>query len=252
MLRAKEAASKALKIDDSLPDAHTVLAVIRFIYDWDWAGAEEEFKRVIQLHPYHAAAYHEYGWYLMMIGRQTEAIEQMKQAQQLDPISRTILVNSHAPFYFAGQYDLSIERSREAMKMDPNFYLSHYTLGIALAQKGEFAEGIAELQRARAVEDQPWIVGTLGYAYAVSGKRGEAKKLIDELKELSKLRHVPPYWIGVIYAGLGEKDEAFAWLEKAYAERTSWLVWLKVDPMLKSLRSDPRYADLLRRVNLSQ
>jgi len=251
-LKAKEAALKALKIDDSLPDAHTVLAVIRYQFDWDWAGADEEFKRVIKLNPNHAAAYNEYGWYLMYVGRQTEALEQLKQAQKLDPLSRTIPVDLQAPLYFAGQYDLSIEGSRKAMKMDPNFYLPHYTLGIALVQKGEFAEGIAELQKTRALEDQPWIVGALGYSYAVSGKRGEAKKLIDELKELSKQRYVPPYSIGIIYAGLGEKDEAFDWLEKAYADRSPWLVWLKVDPMLKSLRSDPRFTAVLRRVNFPQ
>jgi tetratricopeptide (TPR) repeat protein len=117
-------------------------------------------------------------------------------------------------------------------------------------KKGICRPAIGELQKARALEDDPWIVGTLGHAYAASGRRGEAQKIVEELKEQAKQRHVTPYWIAMIYVGLGEKDQAFSWLEKAFEERSSWLQWFKTDPMLDSLRSDPRYADLLRRIGV--
>jgi tetratricopeptide (TPR) repeat protein len=127
--------------------------------------------------------------------------------------------------------------------MDPNFYLAHYTVGWAPVQKGDFDQATVEIQKARALEDKPWIVGLLGYVYAASGRRGEAYKLLDELKEQAKQRCVTPYWTAMIYVGLSERDDGFAWFEKAYEGRSSSLVWFKTDPLLDTLRSDPRYAD---------
>lgn len=146
------------------------------------------------------------------------------------------------------RYDQSIEQSRKVIEMDPNFFLAHYTVGLASVQKGDFDQTIVEFQKARALEDKPWIVGALGYAYAASGRRGEAQKLIDELKVQAEQHHVPPYAIAMVYVGLGERDRAFAWLEKAYEGRSTSLAWFKTEPLFDPLRSDPRYTDLVRRI----
>jgi tetratricopeptide (TPR) repeat protein len=248
MPKAETAALKALQMDDSLAEAHTSLAVVKFEYRWDWSGAEKGFKRAIELNPNYPTAHHQYGWYLAYLGREEEALTEIKRALQLYPLSIKIKVDINAPCYIMRQYDQSIEQSRKVIEMNPNFYLAHYTVGWASAQKGDFDQAIGELRKARAFEDTPMMVGTLGYAYGASGRRGEAHKLLDELKERAKQRHVTPYWIAMIYVGLGERDEAFAWFEKAYEERSVWLLWFKTDPMLDTLRSDPRYADLLRRI----
>jgi eukaryotic-like serine/threonine-protein kinase len=248
MPKAKAAAIKAVQIDDSLAEAHILLAWVTYQYDWDWSAADRRFQRAIELNPNSPTAHKLYGVYLAYLGREAEALAEMKRAQQLDPLNLLINVNVSLPLYFMRQYDQAIEQSRKVIEMDPNFYLAHYAVGMASAQKGDFDQAIVELQKARALEDKPWIVGTLGYAYAASARRGEAHKLLEELKEQAKQRHVTPYWIAMIYVGLGEKDEAFAWFEKAYQERTSSLLWFKTDPLLDSLRSDPRFQDLLQRI----
>jgi tetratricopeptide (TPR) repeat protein len=248
MPKAEAAAIKAVAIDDSLAEAYTSLAMVKYGYRWDWSGAEREFKRAIELNSNYPTAHHQYGWYLAYLGREAEALTEVKQAQRLDPLSLMINVDINAPFYLMRQYDQSIEQSRKVIEMEPNFFLAHYTVGLASARKGDFDQAIVELQKARTLEDKPWIVEALGYAYAASGRRGEAQKLVDELKEQAKRRQVPPYWIAMMYVGLGEKDEAFTWFERAYEGRSTSLLWFKTDPMLDPLRSDPRYADLLRRI----
>jgi tetratricopeptide (TPR) repeat protein len=200
------------------------------------------------LNPNYSTAHHQYGWYLAYIGREAEALTEMRRAQQLDPLSLMINVDINAPSYLMRQYDQSIEQSRKVIAMAPDFYLAHYTVGLALARKGDFDEAIVEFQKARALQDKPWIVGTLGYAYAASGRRGEAQKIVEGLKEQAKQHHVTPYVIAMVYIGLGERDEAFAWIEKAYEGRSTALVWFKTDPLWDTLRSDPRYRDLLRRI----
>jgi len=250
--KAKEAVKKALALDESLAEAHRARADIMFNYDWDWSGAEREYRRAIELNPNYAEAHHQYEWLLAMSGRSSEAIAEIKRAQQLDPLSLMIGVDLNVPFYVARQYDLSIEQSRKVIEMEPNFYLAHLTLAIASVQKRDFATGIVELKKARSLEDKPWIVAALGYAYAASGRKQEALQLIDELKKLAKQRHVTPYAIATIYAGLDNRDETFRWLQMAYEERAPGLTWLKVDPILDSIRPDPRYADLLHRMGLPQ
>jgi serine/threonine protein kinase/Flp pilus assembly protein TadD len=250
--KAKEAVKKALALDESLAEAHRARADIMFNYDWDWSGAEREYRRAIELNPNYAEAHHQYEWLLAMSGRSSEATAEIKRAQQLDPLSLIIGVDLNVPFYVARQYDLSIEQSRKVIEMEPNFYLAHLTLAIASVQKGDFNTGIVELKKARSLEDKPWVVAALGYAYAASGRKQEALQVIDELKKQAKQRHVTPYAIATIYAGLDNRDETFRWLQMAYEERAPGLTWLKVDPMLDSLRPDPRYADLLRRMGLPQ
>jgi tetratricopeptide (TPR) repeat protein len=249
---AKEAVRRALALDESLAEAHRALADIMFNYDWDWPAAEREYKRAIELNPNYAEAYHQYAWPLAMSGRTSEALAELKHAQQLDPLSLFIGVDLNMPFYVARQYDLSIEQSQRVIEMEPNYQLAHYTLALALAQKRDYATAISEFKKANSMSDMPWNDAGLGYVYASSGSKEEALRVIAELKAKAKQRHVSSYSIATVYAGLGDRDEAFVWLEKAYHERSPGLTWLKVEPMLDSIRSDPRYADLLRRMGLPQ
>jgi TolB-like protein/Tfp pilus assembly protein PilF/predicted Ser/Thr protein kinase len=249
--KAKAEARKALEIDDQLAEAHNSLA--RVIWnDWDWSSAEREFKRAEELNPNYATGHHWYAYFLSDMGRQDEAIAEIKRAQELDPLSLVINLDVGIVFYFARRYDQAIEQYRRALEMDPNFYRTYLYSGQAHVQKGRYEEAIAEMNKARQLDDNQWVLGELGYAYAVAGKRGEAQKALDQLKGLSKRRYIDPYYVALIHAGLGEKDQAFAWLDKAYKERSTRLTSLIVDAELDSLRSDPRFAELVRKVGLPQ
>ena len=252
MPKAKQVANQALQLDPALAEAHTALGVILRDFDWDWAEAEREFKRAIESNPNYAEAHHQYGWLLGDVGRNAEARREMGRAQQLDPLSLAIGVDSNVPYYLARDYDRSIEQSRKVLEFDPSFYLAHYTVGWAAIQKRDFATAFTELQKARSLEDKPWIIGTLGYAYAVAGDSKRAQAVLKELKQLAQHRRVTPFWVAMIYMALSDKNQAFQWLDRCYEERSPWLVWLKTDPALDPLRSDPRYGDLLRRIGLPQ
>ena len=252
MPKAKQDIAAALSIDDRLVEARTTLANIKFQYDWDFVGAKEDFKQVIALNPNYAEAHHQYAYYLAMTGKPMEGGAEMELAEQLDPVNPSIKVDLCLPYYLARQFDQSIAQARNALEMFPNFYIAHMVLGMALFYKGDYTTGIEELQKAKTMEPTPLVIGNLGYAYAKSGRKDQARKSLAELKELSKGRYVAAYWTAVIYVGLDEKDEAFAWLEKAYQERSWWLVWIKMDPMVDSLRSDSRFKDLIRRIGFPQ
>ncbi len=251
MPKAKVAAQKALQFDDTLAEAHTSLAYASLHHDWNWKAAEQQFKRAIELTPNYATAHQWYARYLTAMGRFEEAIRQVQRARELEPLS--LIINSAVgyAYYFARQYDRAIEESRKALEMEPNFSRTHWNLGLAYEQKGMFEPAIAEFQQAIALSgESPVIQAALAHAYAVAGKRGEAQKALDGLKELSSRRYVPSYPIAGIYAGLGDRDQAFRWLEKAYEERDNGLPYLKVDPILDVLRRDERFAALVRRVGL--
>ncbi|HAF22860.1 MAG TPA: hypothetical protein DCK93_08080 [Blastocatellia bacterium] len=253
MPKAKHEAMAALSMDDKLVEARTTLANIEFQYDWNFARAEEDFKQVIALNPNYAEAHHQYGaYYLALTGKPMEGSAEMKVAQQLDPVNPSINVDLSLPYFLARQYDQSIAQAHKAVEMFPSFFLPHMALGGALVEKGDFSAGIEELEKAKTMEPTPLVIGQLGYAYAKSGRKDEARKLLTELKELAKRRYVASFWIAMIYVGLDEKDEAFAWLEKAYQERSWWLVWIKMDPKVDSLRSDPRFTDLMRRIGFPE
>jgi tetratricopeptide (TPR) repeat protein len=251
MPKAREAAKKALAIDETLSAAHTSLAIVAYWYDWDWATAEREFKRAIELNANDPRPHEFYGWSLANTGRVDEAIAEGKRAQQLDPISPETSALVGQVLIFVHQYDQAIAQLRNTLELDSSYWLAHDFLGRAYEQKGRLPEAIAEFQRALELESAvPENRSMLGHAYALSGKKAEAQKMIDELKDLSKRSYVPPYNIAVVYAGLGDKDQAFAWLDRAYNDRSFYLTWIKVDPDLDSLRSDSRFADLVRRVGL--
>ncbi len=252
---AKAAAMKALEIDNTLAEAYTSLAVVKVLYAWDWPGAEREFKRAIELNPHYANRHYYYSYdYLSPTGRHQEAIAEMKRAQELDPLSAIINTNLGRTYHFARQYDRAIEQYRKALEIDPNFGQTHFRLGEAYGMKGMFEEAVAELKKTRdlsagKVDD---IDASLAYIYAVSGKRGEARKLVNELKERSKQSY-SPYLIAMIYTGLGDKEQALAWLQKAYEERTGWLLLLKIsrEPFLMGAAAEPRIKRSILRNSVS-
>jgi len=250
--KARAAAMQALAIDDTLAEAHAALALVRMRYDWDWSGAEKEAQRAIELNPDYATAREYYAGYLIAQGRQDEAIAEIKRAQELDPLSLRLNAVLGLYFYYTRQSDAAVEQLRRTIEMDPHFLMAHFFLGLAYEQKGMYEQAIAELHQAitPAGGSPETIAAGLGHVYAASGKREQAQQVLAELLELRKRRYVSPYNIAKVYTGLGEKEHAFAWWQKASEERSYGLIFAKVDPVFDSLRSDPRFTDLLRRVGL--
>jgi len=250
--RAREAANKALAIDGSNAEAHLALALELHWYEWDWAAAEREFKRAIALSPKSSDAYSLYSWFLADMGRKDEAIAMAAHAQRVDPLS---LIGSFAPgslSVFTRQWDRAIEQLRGAIDLDKTYWIDHCFLGRAYEQKGQMAQAIAASQEALQLDpEHSEIWSALGHAYAVSGKKTEAQKVLDHLTELAARSYVAPYNVAVIYAGLGEKDQTFAWLERAYKDRGYYLpVYLTTDARLDYLHADPRFIGLRRRIGL--
>jgi len=251
--KAKAAAKRALELDEALAEAHTALADVLFRYDWNFPESHREFQRAIELNPNYATAHQWYGhWYLLAMGRFDEAIAEGKRAQELDPLSLIINRDLGSNYLLVRQYDKAIEVLRKTIEMDQSFPNAHWTLSWAYALKGSFPEALAEYRRGQQLDDNPAQLGYLTHLYAVSGQRDEALKTLDQMKELAKQRYIPAYSFVLAYAGLGEKDQAFAWLERGYQDRDPNMTYLKIDPFLDNLHSDPRFADLVRRIGLPQ
>jgi serine/threonine-protein kinase len=251
--KARAAAAKALEIDNTLAAAHASLGMIRMSYEWDWAGAEREFQRAIELDPGYATAHHWYAICLASTGRSEEAIATLQRAQQLDPLSLIIGSDLGMLLRFARRYDEAIEQGRRVLEMDPNFASGRRSLGLAYEQKEMYAEAVAELQKALdASPGTPFTMGALGHALAASGSRGQARRVLSEVLELSKRRYVSPYNAAVVYLGLDDKERALEWLGKALGDRSLDMIFLKVDPRLDPLRRDPQFASLLLRMGLPQ
>ena len=248
--KAKAAALKAMEIDDILAEVHTSLAYVRLYYDWDWLDAEREFKRATELNTAYATTPHWYAEYLAAMGRLNEAIAEKKRACQLDPLSMIINTTVGWMFYFSRQYDLAIVQIKKALEIDPDFVPAHYWLGQAYEQRGMYQQAIAEFQKANTLsKGSTYTVAALAHAYAVAGERVKAQKIIDQLKEQSKKTYVSSYDIAEVYIGLGRKNVALDWLERAFDERSRGLVFLKVEPRLDDTRSDPRFKALLKKMN---
>jgi serine/threonine-protein kinase len=250
---ARKAAEEALKLDDTLSEAHTSLAYVKMDFDWDWLAAETEFRRAIDLDANSAVAHHWYSHYLTAMGRTAESLAASERAFKLDPLNATFMVHLGWHFYYARQHEDTLEQLRKAVDMAPKQPIARVFLALAYLQKSRHAEAIDEAQQATFLAPE-WSMttATLGYAYAVSpesGKRDEALKRLDELTALSQRKDVA-YYKAMIYAGLGQKEQALEWLEKAYDERSNLLVYLKVEPIFDSLRSDPRFAKVLKDMRL--
>ena len=250
--KAAAAARKALEIDDTLAGPHAALAWTKDVYEWDWAGAEREYRRALELNPNYSTAHQWFALHFAYLGRIEEGIAEMKRAQELDPLSLIINTNLGQLLYFARHDDEAIEQFRKTLEMDPNFVHAHYCLGAVYGLRGRYEEAIAE--RKKAVElsgGSPIRLAGLGNAYGRAGKKAEALKVVEHLKELSTRTYVDPAQIAVAYVGLGEKDQVFAWLGRAYGEH-SLTFFLKADPGFDPFRADQRFQDLLRHVGLPE
>ena len=250
MPKAEAAAKKALELDDGLAEAHSALAVIKTL-GWDWAGAEREYKRAIELNPNLAAAHNGYSSHLGKMGRHQESISEAKRALELDPLRLTYNANVGYELYFARQYDQAIEQLRKTLELDQNDSYAHALLGYAYAANGQYSQAIAEYQTSIKLEgenssDQCY----LGYALAKAGRRKEAEAILKQLETTTS--YVSPAELAVLYVGLGEKEKALSALERAYAAHDLQLSFLGADPHYDSLRSEPRFQELIRKVGLPQ
>ena len=255
MPKAKAAAIRAVELDETLAEAHASLGRVLAAYDWDWASAEKEYKRAIELNPRYAVAHQWYGGWFQAMGRNNEAISERKRAQELDPLSSVINFELGLAFYYARDYDHAIEQFQKTLELDHNFPPALNFLPAAYEQKGMYSEAVAQFKKAIPLTGgSEWTLSRagLGHVYAVTGKKSEARTVLNELKQSAKQEYLPAPSVALIYAGLGEKDQAFAWLDKGYEDRSFQMQWIKIEPRWDSLRSDPRFQDLLRRVGLPQ
>jgi TolB-like protein/Flp pilus assembly protein TadD len=248
--KAAAAAKRALELDDTLAEARTSLALAFWLYNFDFSQAIREFQRAIELNPNYAIAHQQYGNNtLSALGRFDEAIAEGKRAVELDPLSLVINADLGTDYYYARRYDEAIAQVRKTLEMDPGFYIAHLGLGQMLDAKGAHDAAIAECQKARALNDDPAVLGVLARAHGLSGNKTEAEKILDQLKELSKLRYVAAYSFALVYLGLGNKEEALRWLEQSYQDRAgSDIGYIRVDPLLDPLRGDPRFEALAEKI----
>jgi TolB-like protein/DNA-binding winged helix-turn-helix (wHTH) protein/Tfp pilus assembly protein PilF len=247
MSRARAAALKALELDDGLAEAHTSLALITENYDWDWKTAEKQYRRAIELNPNYATAHHWYAEFLTWQGRFDEAFAESERARQLDPLSLIIASDNAAILYYSRQYDRAIAKCHAVFEMEPNFPRAHLVVAVDV-EKGQFEDALAELDT---WEDGPWTWSWRVYVYGRHGQLAQARHSLERLNQLYHQQPTGPDPMVWAYLGMGDKDEAFAWLKKAYADHSNSLTTLRVEPAYDPLRSDPRFQDLIRRVGLA-
>jgi TolB-like protein/Flp pilus assembly protein TadD len=249
--RAKEAAVKAVELDPTLAEAHTSLGHVAATYDWDWELAEREFELAIQLTEYYATAHH---WYaitcLMPLRRLDEALLEIERAHELDATSASIARDTGVVLYCRREYDRAASQALRTLELDPSFYEGYWILGLACEQRAGLEEACAAFRQGASLSRAPRLIGALGHSYALMGKRKEALEIVQELAAMSRRRYVSPFDTALVYMGLAEKDTAFAWLDKALAQRCYEMVWLKVDPRWDVLRSDPRFTSILDAIGL--
>ncbi|MCH7508997.1 MAG: tetratricopeptide repeat protein [Proteobacteria bacterium] len=250
---ARAEAARALEIDSAMADAHAEYAILYFYYDWDWEKAEEEFRKSISLNSSYAWARQFYAWFLAATDRAEEAHASIRHALELDPLAVLAYMTEADVFWLSRQYDQAIAKLHETLDLFPNEPQALSRLGRNYVQKGMFAEAIDQMERAVTLSpgfiEHYWM---LGHAYAVAGETAKARKVLNDLHDLAKKRYVLPLAFAVIHTGLGENDEALEWLERAYQDRNMWMVYLQAAPWFDPLRSDPRFQDLLRRMNFPE
>jgi tetratricopeptide (TPR) repeat protein len=253
--KAREAARKALELNEADVDGHVALGLVAHWYDWDWSLAEKELKRSLELNPRNSESYIYYSYLLSPLGRPAEAEAIARQGLQIDPLSSGTNFGVASALVFNRRWDEAIAHLRKAIELDPNYWFHHSYLGRAYEQKGMMPEAIAEFKLAFALDNQQsenWA--GLAHAYAASGRKDEAQKMLNDLmRKSSENNYVSPYSVAVIYAGLGNKEKTFEWLERAYSERSYYLpVYLTTDARLDGFHSDPRFKDLVRRIGLPE
>jgi len=248
MPKVKEAALAAIAIDNTLAEAHTSLAFVHWVYDWDWAAAGREFEEALRLDPSYATAHDWYAYYLASIGRFDEAIAHVKQAQTIEPVSLSIATDVGEILYWARQYDRAVDQLRGVLQIEPDFPMARNILGLAYLKTGDRLQAVEELEAARRLSPGPRTISTLAYGYGAAGLRAKAKATLAELRDLSKQRYTSAFALAVAYAGSGDTEQALSELEIAFVERSDTMAVLRVYPVLDSLRNEPRFKDLLARV----
>ncbi len=252
MPKAKAAAVRAVELDDKLAEAHASLAVVKFFYDWDWPGAEREFRRALELNPHYVGGRPWYIFGLAAMGRYEEVGAAVERALESDRLSLAILVGCGYSFYLARQYDRALEQAQACLELDSNFYQAHYLLGSVYEQQGRLDDAIAELQMAVTLSNGvPLMRGALGHAYAIAGRRDEALEQLQQLASRTGGSYIPSFNIAMIHTGLGEVELAFQFLQRACEERAIWLIFLGAHPVFDVLRPDPRFEVLLSRIGLA-
>lgn len=251
MPKARSAAMKAVELDDGLAEAHAALGYVKHRYEWDFAGAEKEFQRAIELNPRYATAHQWYGWYMISVGRFDDALAEFQQAHQIDPLSLYTNLTLGVPYSYSRDYDKAAEQFKRVSELNPDFWLAHWWLGQTRARQAKYDEAMAELQRAAKLSNQNFTeLPMAAYVDALAGKKTEAHELLQASLRNSKGHYVSPFAIANIYAALEENDQAFAWLERAYKQHDSTMAFIKVDDRLDRVRSDPRMAKLIDRVGV--
>lgn len=256
MPKAEKAARKSLELDSSFAEAHTALALVNHHYHWKWEEAEAGYELAIELNPDHADTHLWYSWLLLALGRRDAAFDEIEQTmsivQETDP-HRLVAVHTTraAAYYFGREYQRAVDECEKAEQLDPQYFMLHFIAGRAHMRLNNYAQAIAHLKASRTGTGEfPLMDAALGLAYAVSGKKGLTAKMAEQFKAAAKKRYIPPTYFGMLFAGLGDKDKAMTWLEKAYDDRADGLTWLNVEPMLDEVRNDPRFQDLIRRIGL--
>ena len=254
ILQAKAAAKRALEIDPTLAEAHTFLAYSLAVYDWNWVEAEREFKRAVELDPNNSTTHFRYGQiYLAPLGRFEEAIAEVKRALEIEPLDLNIGGDLSWVYFSAREYDRALEQGKKTHELEPNFVSGRWNLCQAYTANGMYAEAIAlSAQTLQTDPTSQFMLQSAGYAYAKSGRRNDAEEMIKRFKEIAKTEYVTSYFVASIHAALGDKDKTFAELENAYAGRDWYLHRLKVDPFWDPLRDDPRFREMLKRLNLPE
>ncbi len=249
--RAREAATKALELDSTLAESHASLGYYRFYYEWDWAAAEQEFRMAIAMNPNYEIGYDWYGYYLTAMERYEEARIILNKAAELDPLSAPISTDIGFSLYYSGDYNEAIKQLQISLQLSPTFALTQLWLGRAYQQKKFYPEAIACYRKTlNTIADWPVALAAIGNVYGLNHQISEAQKILDTLSSLSTKKFVTSYGVALVYAGLGDKENTFLWLNKAYEERSHWLVWLKTDHRWAPIQSDIRYAELVNRVGL--
>lgn len=257
MPKAEAAARKSVELDDSLAEAHTALALVLHHYHWDWKGAETSYRRAIELNPDHAPAHLWYSWLLLALGRQDDALKEIEHTltivQQTDPHRLVAVhVTRAAAYYFSRDYERAAQECKKALELNPNYFMLHYILARAYSRMGMTLEAIAELKsKGAAAGEVPLVDAALGLAYGMVGKKVQTEKIVESFKTAAKKRYVPATYFSMLYAGMGDPNQALTWLEKAVEERADGLTWMNVDPMLDPLRKHPRFQEVVRRMGLS-
>jgi tetratricopeptide (TPR) repeat protein len=251
--KGRAAAAKALELDAGLGEAHAALGYTKYAFDWDWAGAESEFQRAIELSPGYATAFHWYSLYLSSMGRDALALSMIERAGQLDPVSPNILHIVGLQLATLGRYDEAIKEGRKAIELDPNHYNTHVGLGNIYAKMGQLPDAIAEHEKAVELSGRKSItVALLAYDYALSGRRAESEKLLAEVERSDEPVATYSAYCAAICTALGRKNDAFVWLEKAFETHSGNLVDVRAQPAFAPLRSDPRFKNLLRLMNFPE